>query len=102
MVGIGSVYLAKNELESAAPYFEEGYKKVEAVHTEESLEHALASIQYAAYLMQSGNKEQAEIMLKNARKTLQSFEKEESLRQENILTLLNQIDSRNLLPFDPD
>lgn len=92
MVGIGSAYLAKNDLELAGSYFEEGYKKVEAVHTEESLEHALASIQYAAYLMQSGKKEQADSMLKTARRTLQSFEKKESLRQENIVTLLNQID----------
>ncbi|MDZ7719769.1 MAG: serine/threonine-protein kinase [Balneolaceae bacterium] len=90
MVGIGSAYLAKNDLENARFYFEEGYQKVEAVHSEESLEHALASIQYGAYLMKTGEEERANEILNTAHKTLQEIEHQESLRQENIMTLLNQ------------
>lgn len=92
MVGIGTAYLEKNDLEKAKLYFEEGYKKVQAVHTEESLEHALASIEYAAYLMKTGDKEQANDILRIAQSTLQDIENQESLRQENIMTLLNQTD----------
>ena len=92
MVGIGSAYVAKNDLEAAKPYFEEGYRKVEAVHSETSLEHALASIQYAAYLMETGDEERADEMLKTAQATLQTIENQESLRQENVMTLLDQID----------
>lgn len=92
MVGIGTAYLAKNEIEKAKPYFEEGYKKVEAVHSEDSLEHALASIQYAAYLMETGEKNRANEILKTAQTTLQTIENQESLRQENIITLLNSSD----------
>lgn len=90
MVGIGTAHLANNDVEKAKPFFEEGYQKVEAVHNKESLEHALASIQYAAYLMETGKQEQANDILKTAQSTLQAIENQESLRQENIMTLLNQ------------
>jgi serine/threonine-protein kinase len=92
MIGMGTAYLKKNDLEKAKSYFEEGYQKVEAVHTETSLEHALASIQYAAYLMETGEEKRANNILKTAQTTLQTIENQESLRQENVMTLLNQID----------
>lgn len=92
MIGMGTAYLKKNDLEKAKPYFDEGYQKVEAVHSKASLEHALASIQYAAYLMETGGEEKANEILKTAQLTLQTIENHESLRQENVMTLLNQID----------
>ncbi len=90
MVSIGTTYLEKDDLETAKSYFEDGFKKVERVHNENSLEHALASIQYAAYLMESGENERANEILRTAQSTLQAIENQESLRQENIMTLLNQ------------
>ncbi len=91
-MGLGSAYLALGDMEQAKKFFEEGYKKVEEIHTEASLEHALASIQYASYLLQAGEKERANDMLNTARETLQAIERNESLRQENIMTLLSRID----------
>lgn len=90
-VGLGSAYLALGDLERAEKFFETGYQKVKMIHAESSLEYALASIKYAKYLMEKGDTTRANNLLKTVLETLKKNEGENSIRQKNVVALLNQI-----------
>lgn len=92
-VGLGTAHLALGELDIAKKYFEEGYSRVEEIHSKTSVEHALASIQYALFLLETGEKMKATEMLQKAHKTLETIEGQNSIRQNNVIALLDQIDS---------
>lgn len=92
LVGLGTAYLSLGEPDTARKYFEDGYSKVEEIHSETSVEHALASIQYALFLLETDEKMRATEMLKKAHETLETIEGQSSIRQKNIITLLDQMD----------
>lgn len=91
LVGLGTAHLALGEMNIAKKYFEDGYTKVKEIHSETTIEHALASIQYALFLSETGEKIKATEMLQKAHETLETIEGQNSIRQNNVMTLLDQI-----------
>lgn len=92
MLGIGSSYLKKNEPGQAKEYFEEGYRIMKRLHDQSSLEYAMANMQYAPYLIETGQLRMAEQLLNHANNTLLSIEqRQNSERQKTIRSMLTQI-----------
>ncbi|WP_234570685.1 tetratricopeptide repeat protein [Rhodohalobacter sp. 614A] len=92
MLGIGSVYMVYEDLETARFYFDEGFSKMNETYNKVSLEYVLASMQYAPFLMETGKNKDAYEILSTASETLKLIENRESERQKYISTLLNRIE----------
>lgn len=89
LIGIGSSYLAMNNLSLAEQYFVKGYDKIKQIHSDTSLERALADIQYGTFLIKMGDIHQANQVLNSAYFALQTIENFETNRQKDVLSLLN-------------
>jgi tetratricopeptide (TPR) repeat protein len=93
MLGIGTAYMQMHDMEKARNYFDEGYQKIIAVHDENSLEFALATILYAPFLIETGEQPKATKILETAFETFQLIEEQESERQKTVVAMLEQIEN---------
>lgn len=89
LITIGKAYMMLGDIEIAGEYIEQGFRKVEEIHEENSLELALAQWDYAAYLFETDQTEKANIFAQQSIINLQFIEGPGSIRQAQIIEELS-------------
>jgi serine/threonine-protein kinase len=90
MMGVGSSYLNKGDMQEAAYHLSKGFELIQEIHSETSLERALAEQEFGVFLLKSGRFEMADSLLTHAYQTLQKIEGDSSLRQKKILSYIGE------------
>lgn len=94
-MGIGSAYLAMGQLSKARQLIDEGFNNIQKIHPPGSLEWALAEIQMGTLLLKEKEYKKAASLLTHSYNSLKNIQVETSLRQQQILALLNKINQKN-------